>query len=140
MKKIITCDIVSAEEALFSGELSWMTIMGSEGELGIKPGHAPLLTEIMPGPVHLYGADKKETVFYLSGGYLEVLPTGIKILADTALRAEDLDEAAVEEARQKAAKELLSQKSDFDYSQAAVRLAEAAAQLRTLQELRKFRS
>ena len=139
MTKTVTCDIVSAEEALFSGEVSWMTVMGSQGELGVKPGHAPLLTEITPGPVHLHCADGSETVFYLSGGYIEILPTEIKILADTALRAEDLDEAAAEEARQKAAKDLLTQKGDFDYSQAASQLAEAAAQLRTLRELRKLK-
>lgn len=139
MKKTVICDIVSAEEELFSGEIAWMTVIGSQGELGIKPGHAPLLTEVTPGPVHLYYPDGKETVFYLSGGYIEVLPKEIKILADTALRAEDLDEAAAEEARQKAAKDLLTQKGDFDYGQAAARLAEAAAQLRTLREIKRLK-
>jgi len=139
MKKTVTCDIVSAEEALFSGDIAWMTVMASQGELGIKPGHAPLLTEVCPGPVHLFEEDGKETIFYLSGGYIEVLPAEIKILADTALRADDLDEAAAEEARQKAAKNLLTQQGEFDYSQAAAQLAEAAAQLRTIREIRKLK-
>ena len=137
MGKTVICDIVSAEEELFSGEIAWMTAMGAQGELGIKPGHAPLLTNIIPGPVHLYATNGEETVFYLSGGYLEILPTEIKILADTALRAEELDEVVAEKARQKAAKTLITQQGEFDYSKAAVQLAEAAAQLRTLRELRK---
>ncbi len=139
MTKTITCDIVSAEEELFSGKITWLSVMGSQGELGIKPGHAPLLTAITPGPVHLYGVDGKEEIFYLSGGYIEVLPKEIKILADTAMRADDLDEAAAKEAKQQAAKDLLTQQGEFNYGQAAAQLAEAAAQLRTLRAIRKLK-
>ncbi|MCY4329075.1 MAG: F0F1 ATP synthase subunit epsilon [Endozoicomonadaceae bacterium] len=137
MTKTVTCDIVSAEEALYSGEITWMTVTGEQGELGIYPGHAPLLTAIAAGPVHLKTADGEDHVFYLSGGYLEVLPTEIKILADIALRAKDLDEAAAEEVRQEAARQLLTQKGEFDYGKAAIQLAEATAQLKTVQELKK---
>ena len=137
--KTALCAIVSAEGALFSGDIVWMTIMGSQGELGIKPGHAPLLTEIMPGPVHVRCDDGQEHVFYLSGGYLEILPNEIRVLADTALRAQDLDEVAAEKVRQQASKSLLTQQGEFDYSRAAAQLAEAVAQLRTLKQVRKMK-
>ena len=133
------CDIVSAEREIFSGEIAMVSLRGSIGELGILPGHAPLLTGIRPGPVQLRLENGEEEVFYASGGYLEVQPGMVTILADTASRAEDLDEAAAEQAREAAERALADQAADFDFSVAAAKLAEAAAQQRTLEELRKRR-
>lgn len=133
------CDIVSAEKAIFSGAVTMVSLRGSIGELGILPGHAPLLTGILPGPVQLRLEDGEEEVFYASGGYLEVQPGMVTILADTASRAEDIDEAAAVEAREAAERNLAEQAAGIDFSIAAARLAEAAAQQRTLEELRKRR-
>ncbi len=134
----VRCDIVSAEEEIFSGLVEMVIATGSEGDLGIAPGHAPLLTELKPGPIRLIQQkDKEDEIFYLSGGFLEVQPGEVKVLADTALRADDMDEAAAEEAKKRAEQELSNQNGDFDYGRAAARLAEATAQLRTLQAIRK---
>ena len=95
----IHCDIVSAETEIFSGQVTMISATGTIGELGIMPGHAPLLTGIRPGPVQLRLENGEEEVFFASGGFLEVQPGVVTILADTAARAEDLDEAAAVEAR-----------------------------------------
>ena len=137
MAMTVHCDIVSAEEELFSGLVEMVVAHGNQGDLGILMGHAPLLTDLKPGPVRVIKHGGEQEVFYISGGFLEVQPNMVKVLADTAVRAADLDEAAALEA-QKAAEKALSEKgTEFDYSTAAARLAEAAAQLRTIQELRK---
>jgi ATP synthase, F1 epsilon subunit (delta in mitochondria) len=94
----IHCDIVSADESLFSGLVEMVVATGSLGELGITAGHAPLLSDLRPGPVRLVKQNGEEEVYYLSGGYLEVQPNTISILADTAVRADDIDEAAAAEA------------------------------------------
>ena len=133
------CDIVSAEKAIFSGAITMVSLRGSIGELGILPGHAPLLTGIRPGPVQLRLENGEEEVFYASGGFLEVQPGMVTILADTASRAEDIDEAAAAEAKEAAERALAEQAADFDFSVAAAKLAEAAAQQRPLEELRKRR-
>lgn len=133
----VHCDIVSAEEALFSGLVEMVIAAGSLGELGITFGHTPLLTGLKPGPIRLIKQGGEEEVFYLSGGYLEVQPNLISILADTALRAADLDEVAALEAQKQAESDMKNQSSEVDYSRAAARLAEATAQLRTIEELRK---
>ncbi len=133
------CDIVSAEKEIFSGVVTMVSLRGSIGELGILPGHAPLLTGILPGPVQLRLENGEEEVFYASGGFLEVQPGMVTILADTASRAEDIDEAAAAEAKDAAERALAEQAADFDFSIAAAKLAEAAAQQRTLEELRKRR-
>ena len=135
----VRCEIVSAEQQIFSGEVEMLLATGALGDLGIAPGHAPLLTELKPGPIEIRQGDGNTQMFYVSGGYLEVQPNCITVLADTALRAADIDEAAAEEARQAAERELGDHKGDMDYTKAAARLAEAAAQLRTLQQLRKKR-
>ena len=137
MASTVDCDIVSAEEAIFQGQVEMLIATGSMGDLGISPGHAPLLTQLDPGPIRLIREGGDEEVFYVSGGFLEVQPNQIKILADTALRADDMNEAAAEEAKRQAEKALETQTGDFDYSKAATQLAEAAAQLRTLQAIRK---
>ena len=133
------CDIVSAEREIFSGTVTMVSVTGSLGELGILPGHAPLLTGIRPGPVQLRLENGEEEVFFASGGFLEVQPGVVTILADTAARAEDLDEAAAVEAREAAERALSEQAADFDFSMAASQLADAMAQQRTLEELRKRR-
>jgi len=109
------------------------------GELGIMPGHAPLLTGIKPGPVRLKFDDGNEEVFFASGGFLEVQPGTVTVLADTALRADDVDEAAAANAKEAAERALHDQQAEFDFSVAAAQLAEASARLRTLEELKKRR-
>lgn len=131
------CDIVSAEEEIFSGLVENIVVTGSEGDLGISPGHAALLTALKPAPVRVLKQGGEEEVYYISGGFLEVQPNQIKILADTALRAADVDEAEAIKVKEKAEKAISNQKGDFDYSRAASQLAEAVAQLRTLQAIRK---
>lgn len=139
MAATMHCDIVSAEQEIFSGPVAMVSLRGTVGELGILPGHAPLLTGVRPGAVQLRLENGDEEVFYASGGFLEVQPGVVTILADTAARAEDIDEAAAAEARQAAERALEEQAADFDFSLAAAQLAEAAAQLRTVEELRKRR-
>ena len=137
MTSTVHCDIVSAEEEIFSGQVEMVVATGSLGDLGITAGHTQLLTELNPGPIRLITEGGTEEVFYISGGFLEVQPSQVKVLADTALRADDMDEAAAAEAKKLAEQELANQSGEFDYSRAATQLAEAAAQLRTLQAIRK---
>ena len=133
----ITCNIVSPEGELFSGEVEQLTAEGGEGEIAITPRHAPLLTSLKPGPVKLTLEGGEEEVFIASGGILEVQPGEITLLTDVAERADGIDEAAAERAKELAERELEDQKSDLDYSLAAAQLAEAAARLKALQKLRK---
>jgi|TARA_Y100001970_G_scaffold50829_1_gene64378 ATP synthase, F1 epsilon subunit (delta in mitochondria) len=133
----ITCNIVSPEGELFSGEVEQLTAEGGEGEIAITPRHAPLLTSLKPGPVKLTLEGGEEEVFFASGGFLEVQPGEITLLTDVAERADGIDEAAAERAKELAERELEDQKSDLDYSLAAAQLAEAAARLKALQKLRK---
>ena len=137
MAMTIHCDIVSAEEEIFSGLVEMLVATGSEGELGVSYGHAPLLTALVPGPIRVVTQSGDEEVFYVSGGFLEVQPGVVSILADTAIRADDVDEAAAEEARQAAEHAINNQSGEFDYGRASAQLAEAAAQLMTIQKLRK---
>lgn len=137
MAMTVQCDIVSAEKEIFSGLVEMVVAPGTEGDLGIIYGHAPLLTGLEQGPVRVKLPNGEEEVFYVSGGYLEVQPYHVTVLADTALRADDMDEAAALAAREEAVKALTNQSGEIDYSRAAIQLAEAAAQLRTLQSIRK---
>lgn len=137
MAMTVHCDIVSAEEALFSGLVEMVVATGSQGELGITFGHAPLLTDLKPGPVRIIKQNGEEEVYYLSGGHLEVQPNSVSVLADVANRADSLDEAAVLAAKAEAEHALANKAGEFDYSRAATQLAEAMAQLRTIQQLRK---
>ena len=139
MAMTIHCDIVSAEQEIFSGRVTMVSATGTIGELGIMPGHAPLLTGIRPGPVKLTMDGGEEEVFFASGGYLEVQPGVVTVLADTALRAEDIDEAAAVEAQQNAERMLSEQTAEIEFSAAAAALAEAMARQRTLAELKKRR-
>jgi len=139
MAMTMHCDIVSAEREIFSGRVTMVVANGTLGELGIMPGHAPLLTGIRSGPIRLKFDNGGEEVFFASGGYLEVQPSVVTVLADTALRADDVDEAAALAAKEQAERALADQQSDFDFSLAAAQLAEASARLRTLEELKKRR-
>ena len=133
----VSCDIVSAEEQIFTGDINMLIAAGTEGDLGITHGHAPLLTGLQPGPIRLLKENGEEDVYYISGGYLEVQPYKVIVLADTALREGDMDEAAALQAKQEAEKNMANSDGEFDYSAAAVQLAEATAQLRTLQAIKK---
>lgn len=133
----IHCDIVSAETEIFSGLVELLVAPGVEGDLGILYGHAPLLTSIEAGPIRLKKQSGEEEIYFVSGGFIEVQPHAVTVLADTALRAHDMDEAAAMEAKKQAEQALHNQTGDIDYSRAAAQLAEAAAQLRTLQAIRR---
>lgn len=133
----VHCDIVSAERQLFSGLVELIVAHGSEGDLGIMPGHAPLLTRLKPGPVRIVKQNGEEEVYYVNGGFLEVQPKTVTVLADSAERARDMDEAAAEEAKQRAKEALEGKSSEMDYSAAAAQLAESVAQLRAIQQMKK---
>ena len=131
-------DVVSAEEEIFSGEAELAVFPGESGELGILPHHAPLLTRVKPGTVRLKkpGVDDYELV-YVSGGVLEVQPTLITLLADTAIRAHDLDEAKLLEAKRRAEEALSKRATDIDFATAESELAQTLAQLKTIKHARK---
>jgi F-type H+-transporting ATPase subunit epsilon len=137
MKRTIQCDIVSAQEEIFSGEAAMVFATGTMGELGISPRHAPLITQLRPGPVRVQQPDGEEAFFFVGGGILEVMPHVVTVLADTAVRADDLDEAAAVRAKEEAERQLADQTGDIEVAEAQARLLEAAAQLRALQQLRK---
>lgn len=133
----VNLSVVSAEESLFSGSIESLQITGSEGELGIMPGHTPLLTSLKPGMARIVLNDGQEEVIYLSGGMLEVQPNSITVLADVATRAADLDEQAALDAKQRAEERLNAQSADVDYAKLAAELAKAVAQLRVIQATSK---
>jgi len=133
----VHCDIVSAEETIFGGLVEMVVAAGKLGDLGVTPGHTPLLTELKPGPVRVIKQNGEEEVFFVSGGFMEVQPNLVSVMADTAVRGEDLDQEAAEAARSQAQVELGNRADDFEYSVAATKLAEATGMLRTIAELRK---
>lgn len=133
----IRCDIVSAEDEIFHGDATLVVATGEMGELGIAPRHAPLITRLKPGYVRVVGENGEEQEFYVSGGILEVQPQVVSVLADTAMRAKDLDEAAARQAKEEAEKALANRGEGMDVAQAQARLAEAMAQLQALERLRK---
>jgi len=136
MAMSIHLNIVSAEGQIFSGLAEMVVATGILGELGIAPGHAPLLTQLKPGEVRVTHQGGQEEIFYISGGMLEVQPHCVTVLADTAIRAENLDEAAALAAKQKAEEALKNRETDFDYSKAAGELARAVAQIRLLKKVK----
>ncbi len=129
-------DIVSAEEEIFSGPAEFLVAPAEMGEVGIMPRHTPLLSTLKAGEVKVTTSEGEE-FYYISGGMLEVQPHTVTILSDTAVRAKDLDEAAALEAKARAEQALKDRKSDIDYAKAQAELAEAVAQLHTIQRLRK---
>jgi F-type H+-transporting ATPase subunit epsilon len=138
MAMTVHVDVVSAEEQIFSGLAEFVVVPGEMGELGIYPRHTALLTRIKPGSVRIKRPDQEqEELVYVSGGMLEVQPSVVTILADTAIRGADLDEARALEAKQAAEEAMKNRSSDIDYAAAQAELAEAIAQLRAIQQLRK---
>jgi F-type H+-transporting ATPase subunit epsilon len=139
MPNTIQVDIVSPEGELFAGPATMVFVPGTEGELGIAPRHAPLLTTMHPGVVRVQTEDQEEQTFYVGGGALEVQPNRVSILADTAARARDLDEAAAEAAKKAAQDAVLGNKDKIDIAEAQAELARAVAQLKAIGQLRKKR-
>ena len=137
MAKTIRCDIVSAEKEIFSGEAAMIFATGTVGELGISPRHAPLITQLKPGPVRVQKPDGEEAFFFVGGGILEVQPHIVTVLADTAMRGADLDEAAAQRAKEEAERALADRTGDMEIAEAQARLAEAIAQLQALERFRK---
>jgi F-type H+-transporting ATPase subunit epsilon len=137
MANTIHVDVVSAEEQIFSGEAEFVALPGESGELGIYPMHTPLITRIRPGAVRIKvpGRSDEEFVF-VAGGILEVQPKGVTVLADTAIRGADLDEAKAQEAKRKAEELMLNKDSQIDYAKAQAELAAAIAQLAAIAKLR----
>ncbi|TAJ80922.1 MAG: F0F1 ATP synthase subunit epsilon [Gallionellaceae bacterium] len=138
MAMTVHVDVVSAEASIFSGLAELVIVPGEAGELGIYPRHAPLLTRIKPGSVRLKLPNQSEdTLIYVSGGMLEVQPNVVTILADTAIRGADLDEARALEAKRAAEEAMKNRSSDIDYAAAQAELAEAIAQLHAISKMRK---
>jgi F-type H+-transporting ATPase subunit epsilon len=139
MAHTIHVDIVSAEGQIFSGEAAMVFVPGSQGELGIAPRHAPLLSTLKAGEVRVQAENHEEQVFYVGVGALEVQPHLVTVLADTAARARDLDEAAAEAAKQRAEEAMRGRGDKMDIAEAQAELARAVAQLRAIERLRKKR-
>ncbi|WP_066093503.1 F0F1 ATP synthase subunit epsilon [Xanthomonas massiliensis] len=133
----IRCDIVSAERAIYQGEATLVVATGELGELGIAPQHAPLITRLKPGKVVVTTAAGEQLDFAISGGILEVQPQVVTVLADTAVRAQDIDEVAVRKAKEEAERILANRSEAVDVAEAEAKLAEAVVQLQALERLRK---
>jgi len=137
MANTIQVEIVSAKETIFSGVAEMVYAPAVLGEVGVAPGHTPLISPLKAGEVRLDIGDNKEEFFFISGGILEVQPHVVTILSDAAIRADDLNEAAAIEAKQRAEAALADQKSEFDIAKARAEIAIAAAQIAAIQKLRK---
>ncbi|GJM07911.1 MAG: ATP synthase epsilon chain [Lysobacteraceae bacterium] len=137
MAMTLHCDIVSAEQQIFSGTVTGVFATGEMGELGIMPRHAQLITRLKPGHVRVTLQHDEDEFYYVSGGILEVQPHVVTVLADTAIRGEDLDEEAARQAKEEAERELSDRAGEMDIAQAQARLAEANAQLQALSRLKK---
>ena len=135
----IHVDVVSAEESIFSGLAEFVVLPGEVGELGILPGHMPLMTRIKPGAVRVKLPGDKEELIFVAGGLLEVQPGLVTVLADTAIRGADLDQAKAMDAKKKAEEAMVNRGSEMDYARAQVELAEAIAQLAAIDRLRRQR-
>lgn len=137
MTSTIRCDIVSAEQDIFSGSVKMVVVTGEMGELGIAPKHAPLITRIKPGFIRITLSNGEHVEFYVSGGILEVQPQLVSVLADTAERAENLDEAKAKLAKDEAERILANRSEPMEIAEAQTKLVEALAQLQALERLRK---
>ncbi|QGU33677.1 F0F1 ATP synthase subunit epsilon [Thermochromatium tepidum] len=139
MAMTIRVDIVSAEGAIHSGPATMVYATAEMGEVGIAPRHTAFISRLRPGDVRIENEHGEQEHFYVSGGMLEVQPHVVTVLADTAIRARDLDEAAALEAKRRAEDALAGQKAEFEYAKAQAELAEAVAQLRAIEKLRKMK-
>ena len=139
MAMTIHVDVVSAEEMIFSGLAQFVVLPGEAGELGIMPGHMPLMTRIKPGAVRVQTQEGKEELIFVAGGLLEVQPGLVTVLADTAIRGTDLDQAKAMEAKKMAEEAMVNRSSAMDYARAQAELAAATAQLAAIDRLRKQR-
>ncbi|HEX4240604.1 MAG TPA: F0F1 ATP synthase subunit epsilon [Steroidobacteraceae bacterium] len=139
MANTIHVDIVSAEGQIFSGDATLVVVPGAAGELGIAPRHAPLLTTLKPGEVRVQTEGREEQVFYVGGGSLEVQPNAVTVLADTAARAHDLDEAAALAAKQRAEDAIRNSQDKIEIAEAQAELARKMAELKAIERLRKKR-
>ena len=137
MANTIHVDVVSAEESIFSGEAEFVALPGEVGELGIMPGHTPLITRIKPGAVRIQKPGEEEEFVFVAGGILEVQPKVVTVLADTAIRGRDLDEAKALEAKRLAEEALNNRESQIDYAKAQAEIVAAIAQLAAIQRLRQ---
>ena len=133
----IRVDVVSAEQSIFSGEAKFVALPGETGELGILRGHTPLITRIRPGSVRIEKTDGDEEFVFVAGGYLEVQPDRVTVLADTAIRGHDLDEAKATEAKKRAEEAMQNRGTDFDLALAQSEFAMAAAQLAAIARFRR---
>ena len=140
MTQTMKCKVVSAETSLYEGDVQMVVASGDLGDLGITPGHTPLITSLNAGPVRLVYENGTEELFFVSGGFLEALPSQVTVLADTAERAEDLDEAAALRSQEEAKRLLIENNSEFDYSRATIELSQAVARLRVIEQLRRRRA
>lgn len=132
----LQCNVVSAKETIYSGDINMLVAAGIEGEIGILPGHIPFITLLKPGTLQITEPNGEIETVYVSGGVLEVQPNIVTVLADTAIRAKDLDEAKIKEARRQAQELLQNQKANVDTTAALMASAESLAQLQTLQKIR----
>jgi len=138
MANTVRVDVVSAEEEIFSGEAEFIAAPASAGEVGVYPHHAPMITTIKPGALRIKLPDtKEETLIFISGGMLEVQPGLVTVLADTAIRGHDLDEAKAIAAKEAAEEAMKNKASDMDYAKAQAELTEAVAQIQAIKRLRK---
>ena len=137
MAMTVHVDVVSAEKSIFSGLAEFVALPGESGELGILPGHVPLITRIKPGTVRIKLPHDKEELIFVAGGLLQVQPGLVTVLADTAIRGADLDQAKAQEAKRRAEEALVNRSAEMDYARAQAELSEAIAQLSAIERLRK---
>lgn len=134
---LLKVDVVSTERSIYSGEARFVAVPGTAGELGVLPGHTPLLTAVKPGTVRIEPVEGNDVYVYIAGGFVEIQPNHVTVLADTAMRAENLDQARAEKARAEALALLEQHSGNIDYAKAQAELAEAVAQLQAIKRMRK---
>jgi F-type H+-transporting ATPase subunit epsilon len=137
MSKTMQCDVVSAQQEIWSGQAAQVFATGIAGELGIYPRHTPLITQLKPGPVRVVDENGEEQFFFCGGGIIEIQPHIVTVLADTAMRGEDLDAAAAQSAKEDAERALADRTGELEVAEAQAKLADAMAQLQALEQLRK---
>jgi F-type H+-transporting ATPase subunit epsilon len=137
VSKTFQCDIVSAQDEIWSGQAAQVFATGVSGELGVYPRHTPLITQLKPGPVRIVDEQGEEQFFFVGGGIIEIQPHIVTILADTAMRGDDLDEAAAQKSKEEAERAIADRTGELEVAEAQARLADAVAQLQAMEHLRK---